>query len=95
MTEAPDIVERLIKIADASRREDGTDIPLGEHLREAAAEIERLRAALAAEREKCARVAEDFEAQVRNNITKTVDMQGDFGAICASKRIAAAIRGLE
>jgi len=49
-------------------------------------------AALAAEREKCARVAEDFEAQVRNNITKTVDMHGDFGAIYASKRIAAAIR---
>ena len=64
---------------------------------EAAAEIERLRAALAAETEECARVAEDFEAQVRNKITKTVDMHGDFGAIYvgaiyASKRIAAAIR---
>lgn len=59
---------------------------------EAAAEIERLRAALAEQNEACARVAEDFEAQVRNKITKTVDMQGDFGAIYASKRIAAAIR---
>jgi len=60
-------------------------------------EIQRLRAALAAETEECARVAEDFEAQVRNKITKTVDMHGDFssiyvGAIYASKRIAAAIR---
>jgi len=27
-----------------------------------------------------------------NKITKTVDMHGDFGAIYASKRIAAAIR---
>lgn len=36
------LVGRLIRIADASRREDGTDIPLGEQCREAAAEIERL-----------------------------------------------------
>ncbi len=46
-----DIVERLTRIADASRREDGTDIPLGEQCREAASEIKRLRAALAAEME--------------------------------------------
>lgn len=39
-----DIVERLVKIADASRRADGSDIPLGAEVREAAAEIERLRA---------------------------------------------------
>ena len=74
-----------------------TGEPLGKACREAAAEITRLRAALAAEREKCARVAEDFEAQGRNKITKTVDMktvdmQWDFGAIYASKFIAAAIR---
>lgn len=34
-----DIVTKLFKIADASRREDGTDIPLGETLREAATTI--------------------------------------------------------
>lgn len=39
-----DIVERLSKIADASRRADGTDIPLGEEVRAGAAEILRLRA---------------------------------------------------
>jgi hypothetical protein len=38
-----DIVTKLRNIADASRREDGTDIPLGEQCREAADEIERLR----------------------------------------------------
>jgi len=41
------LVGRLIRIADASRREDGTDIPLGEQCREAAAEIERLTRELA------------------------------------------------
>jgi hypothetical protein len=41
-----DIAADLVKIADASRRADGTDIPLGEQCREAAAEIERLREAL-------------------------------------------------
>ena len=44
MTDPSDIVERLHKIADASRRPDGTDIPLGEELRAAANEIEQLRA---------------------------------------------------
>lgn len=39
-----DIVERMIRIADASKRDDGTDIPLGQQCREAASEIERLRA---------------------------------------------------
>ena len=38
-----DIALRLEDIADASLREDGTDIPLGEQLREAAREILRLR----------------------------------------------------
>ena len=45
-----DIVSDLLSIADASRRQDGSDIPLGQQLREAAsrisqqdAEIERLR----------------------------------------------------
>jgi len=32
-----DIVERLTREADAARRADGTDSPLGEDLREAAA----------------------------------------------------------
>ena len=38
-----DIVKNLIKIADSCRRNDGYDIPLGTTLREAAAEIGRLR----------------------------------------------------
>lgn len=38
-----DIVRNLISIADASRRPDGEDIPLGKQLRQAAEEIERLR----------------------------------------------------
>jgi hypothetical protein len=38
-----DIVDKLVRIADASRRDDGSDIPLGEQCRDAAAEIERLR----------------------------------------------------
>lgn len=48
-----DIVANMIRIADAARRPDGSDIPLGEQCREAAdeitrlcAEVERLRAAL-------------------------------------------------
>jgi len=39
-----DIVERLTREADAARRADGTDSPLGDDLRQAAAEITRLRA---------------------------------------------------
>ena len=45
-----DIVLRLEGIADASLREDGTDIPLGEQLREAAREITRLRTLLSSSR---------------------------------------------
>lgn len=48
-TDTKSLVERrakvaanLVKIADASRRDDGTDIPLGEQLREAAALLESL-----------------------------------------------------
>lgn len=41
-----DITERLRAIDTASRRDDGTPIPLGEYCTEAADEIERLRAAL-------------------------------------------------
>lgn len=37
-----DIASNLIKIADASRRADGTDIPLGKQVRAAAARIEAL-----------------------------------------------------
>jgi hypothetical protein len=44
MTDKPtNLPARLRSIADAGRRQDGTDTPLGEHLREAADEIERLR----------------------------------------------------
>lgn len=45
-----DIVERLIKIADASRRADGSDIPLGAEIRRSVAEIQRLRDELASAR---------------------------------------------
>lgn len=38
-----DIVKALRSIADAARRDDGSDIPLGETCREAANEIESLR----------------------------------------------------
>jgi hypothetical protein len=38
-----DVVERLIKIADAARRPDGSESPLSEQVREGAAEITRLR----------------------------------------------------
>lgn len=38
-----DLVERLTKIADASRRANGTDIPLGKEVRAAADEITTLR----------------------------------------------------
>lgn len=39
-----DLVEKLKKIADAAGYTDGTDTPLGEQVRAAAVEIERLRA---------------------------------------------------
>lgn len=42
-----DIVERLRKIAEASRRDDGSLIPLGEEITDAADEITLLRAQLA------------------------------------------------
>lgn len=38
-----DITERLTSIADAARRDDGTDIPLGEEIRAGVAEITELR----------------------------------------------------
>lgn len=37
-----DIAEKMRRIADAARRADGTDTPLGEQCREAADAIERL-----------------------------------------------------
>lgn len=54
-------------------------------VREAAAEIERLRAAVAAEREACARLAEKvwFDAH---------DTEWDGGVECAKGKIAFAIR---
>ena len=58
-TDPSDIVERLLDVADLDAR---AGEPLGKACREAAAEIERLRAALekarAEERERCAKVAE-------------------------------------
>ncbi|MDW9528117.1 hypothetical protein RWE87_05150 [Sinorhizobium meliloti] len=52
------LVERLRKIADASRREDGSDIPLGEEVRAAADELDRLRRELE-EARKALEVASD------------------------------------
>jgi hypothetical protein len=51
MTSLTDIVERLIKTANAGRREDGTDIPLTAEIREAASEITSLRYEIDAARE--------------------------------------------
>lgn len=42
MSDTTELVGRSHKIADACRRDDGSDIPLGEHLREMACTIERL-----------------------------------------------------
>lgn len=52
-----DVAVLLTRIADAARREDGSDIPLGEQCRAAAAEIMRLRA----EVERLAVVAEQYD----------------------------------
>lgn len=45
-----DIAGAMILVADASKRADGSDTPLGEQCRQAADEIIRLRAALASAR---------------------------------------------
>lgn len=67
MTDANTMVERLednlVKIADAARRIDGTDIPLGEKCRQAAALIRSQQEEIAALREiisKCASAAGGF-----------------------------------
>ena len=57
MTDPSDIVERLLDVADLDAR---AGEPLVKACREAAAEIERLRAALAEQNEACARVAEKY-----------------------------------
>jgi hypothetical protein len=80
-----DIVEKMVRTADASRREDGSDTPLGDQCREAASEIERLRSALAAEREECAKVAD------RCSDDETRKALGANATIVASQ-IATAIR---
>lgn len=63
-----DIVRKLRNIADASRREDGSDIPLGQQCREGADEIDRLRAA-------ARRALEEMRHTVapRNSFTDVVD----------------------
>lgn len=58
-TDQSDVVERLQERARAAR-DEGNSTALGDalHFEESAAEILRLRTALAAETERCARVAE-------------------------------------
>jgi hypothetical protein len=89
--------ERLLRIADACTREDGSDIPLGEDCRAAAAEIERLEKALETAREdaieEAANVATNFAYM---NATMTGDkwIQFNKGERDVGQRIAAAIRAL-
>lgn len=75
---------------------------LSRTLRDAADEIERLRAALekarAEERERCARVAEQFaERSYKKVEAADTDrlLDSASGAVYAANSIAAAIRGLE
>lgn len=63
-----DIVNRLIDIADAGKRADGSDIPLGEDCREAAREITRLRMLLRATARLAHSVADD-ESGIDDNET--------------------------
>lgn len=85
MTDPSDIVERLLDVADLDAR---AGEPLGKACREAAAEIERLRAALekarAEERERCAKVADTH-----------FDLRHSTLARIHGHSIAAAIREME
>jgi len=85
-TDPSDIVERLLDVADLDAR---AGEPLGKACREAAAEIERLRAALAAETEECARVADSTHEHIKNPVYNPLWLAGYREA---QSNIAAAIR---
>ncbi len=76
-----DIVLRLEDIADASLREDGTDIPLGEQLREAAREITRLRTLLSSSRgeQGKAHTAREVLTYLYSESKWEEDVDGDIG----------------
>lgn len=82
-----DILELLSDEADLCRNDGAEDIAILLH--EAAAEIETLRAALLAERERCAKVAESIISADQYD-TMDTDCYQD-----TADRIAAAIRNLQ
>lgn len=84
MTDA-DIVERLEKIVDYAATHDVGSLTLAT-VEDAIAEIERLRAAVRAEREACAKIADHYA---------TMERLGLYGSVAVSEgasKIAAAIR---
>ncbi len=93
-----DIVERL---RNQARGADKTDaFTYGDFLREVAAEVSRLRAALESERERCAKVADEMAEAAQDGIdilTKNgmADITGRHAALGRmAKNIAASIRAL-
>lgn len=105
MTEAPDIVERL-RLNERMRRELASETAgerrdyLLEEARlnaEAAAEITRLRAALAARTEECAKVAEEMAVLAQSLASATENNHMRYQRIAESAQslsIAAAIRSI-
>lgn len=80
-----DILDRIAKYKDAP----GVYFHIRETLEKSRDEILRLRAALASERERCAKVAENYKDREKVRTTDFT-MAHDF----AAERIAAAIRAL-
>lgn len=97
MSETPDIVERLLAMTQGAGAISDRQFALN---REAAAEITRLRAALMAERERCAKVADGFVETAQQGIDQLTamgmaDITGHhetFGR--AARNIAIAIRAI-
>lgn len=83
MTDA-DIVERLEKIVDYAATHDVGSLTLAT-VEDAIAEIERLRAAVRAEREACAKIADRLSANAKHQLLGS-------NAITVASQIAAAIR---
>ena len=105
MSDQADIVERLGDLARFYLNEKPDD-PISQEEREeiaselssAAAEIKRLRAALAERTEECARVADEFGKQARRRVEKADthwSLYTASGGISAAHSIADMIRKLE
>ncbi len=74
------VVRQLRRIADASRRTDGSDIPLGQQCREAAALIEAQQAAIAA--------AQEREKKLREAALQALDDMGAAGLnVCGMAKV--------